>query len=410
MYNAIIIGDGAEHVSVVDTTITACSSGILLGTVENSLKVLSIENSKFENAPIQILNQIYELQSVTIENSQFQGNLGVKIETNNISTKGRNFIVSNSTFYSIEVGMVISVPEMGVSVAYSQFHHCSNVALAIKTSGSTIVTESVFENNYDPMVVEYSSSVVVDRCLFKGNSGQFAGGIYFKYYSTTTEVTNSEFFQNYATGEAPYSLISGGAILGQNLAISYCKFYDNVGYSGAVYATNNVSIDNSQFIRNTGSYGGALGTGGDEGFNITNSSFEDNWAQYGGAIYNLGNILSITNVSLRNNKAQNTGGAILIPQEGIAVISNSSITENSASSGGGIFAKGSLTLDFVVISDNKANSGGGFTCVDTTVKMEVVTITSNEADDGAAYYCQNCQVSSEFVVVDNNNSIDCPSA
>ena len=77
----------------------------------------------------------------------------------------------------------------------------------------------------------------------------------------------------------------------------------------------------------------------------------------GGGIYNKGN-LTLDNVIVNNCNAKSGGG---IYSEGSLTMNNGAVTNNTASnSGGGIYNKGDATLNDVNIEENTAiNSGGG---------------------------------------------------
>lgn len=80
-------------------------------------------------------------------------------------------------------------------------------------------------------------------------------------------------------------------------------------------------------------------------------------SEYGGGIYNKGN-LTLDNVIVNNCNAKYGGG---IYSEGSLTMNNGAVTKNTASnSGGGIYNKGDATLNNVNIEENTAiNSGGG---------------------------------------------------
>jgi hypothetical protein len=90
-----------------------------------------------------------------------------------------------------------------------------------------------------------------------------------------------------------------------------------------------------------------------------------NNARHGAGIYSSGN-LTVQNSTLDNNGAfsnfSGSGGGIYNASFGVATLSNSTISGNSAwNQGGGIYqgSIGSLTMDHVTVADNLATTGSG---------------------------------------------------
>ncbi|WP_430014925.1 Calx-beta domain-containing protein [Microcystis protocystis FBCC-A270] len=91
---------------------------------------------------------------------------------------------------------------------------------------------------------------------------------------------------------------------------------------------------------------------------ITNSTITGNTAHTGGGIYNAHGKLTLTNSTISGNTAGWGGGGIF--SDGTLTITNSTISGNTANGGGGgIFNIGTLTITNSTISGNTANGGGG---------------------------------------------------
>jgi hypothetical protein len=101
------------------------------------------------------------------------------------------------------------------------------------------------------------------------------------------------------------------------------------GYGGAIYNTENLSLDRLTISDNNASSGGAIFS--NSTLTISNSLISGNVAATdGGGIYSLSSLISL----------------------------NNTIAGNSASVGGGLLSYGSLQLDNTIIADNNAKTNG----------------------------------------------------
>ena len=115
---------------------------------------------------------------------------------------------------------------------------------------------------------------------------------------------------------------------------------------------------------NTYSYGGGIRN--EEGVvSVENSTITDNSAEYGGGIYTSGT-LNLKGVTVKNNRATpDNGGGIhtshemFSPYIPLLTIENSTISNNYAENGGGICSQGPTTLHGVIVENNHANGYGG---------------------------------------------------
>ena len=91
---------------------------------------------------------------------------------------------------------------------------------------------------------------------------------------------------------------------------------------------------------------------------MENGEVQSYMYNFGGAIWNAGGVLTLNNVSLTQNSAEDGGGAIE-NSEGEVTINESSLTENSANWGGAIRNRGTLTINGgSTFSNNSAVVGG----------------------------------------------------
>ena len=95
----------------------------------------------------------------------------------------------------------------------------------------------------------------------------------------------------------------------------------------------------------------------------------------------------ITESEISSNSATDGGGVALDSRAGVATITNSSISENSASSGGGIYSGGTPIVDSITvinstISGNTANGTAAGMRIEGDVRLINSTVSGNSADSG----------------------------
>ena len=173
-------------------------------------------------------------------------------------------------------------------------------------------------------------------------------------------------------------------------SFKYCR----VEYAdSSAIANDNTSLFDSLYIGyctiSNNSTGG--GDGGGISTNglaiITNNTISNNSASYnggGGGISTNGSA-TITNNTISNNSASGGGG---IFNRGLATITNNAISNNSAGGGGGgIFTDGgSATITNNTISNNSAGGGGGISTQGGSDTITNNTIANNSASYGGGIY------------------------
>ncbi len=90
---------------------------------------------------------------------------------------------------------------------------------------------------------------------------------------------------------------------------------------------------------------------------VTNSSIQNNRADHGGGIFSHGT-LTLINTTVSHNTGNGGGGGIY-NTFGTLTLQNSTISNNFGYYGGGIYNEGKLTINNSTISDNSAYYGGG---------------------------------------------------
>src|SRR4028119_783756 len=258
-----------------------------------------------------------------------------------------------------------------------------------------------------------TGSLTLENCQVKNNVAGMGGGIFTGFRSTTT-VINSVFSGNDGS-RATGTERGGGAIAtksGGILTIRDSEFSKNKGSFGG--AINNLlgtmTIENSTFTRNvaTTAVGGAVyvdganasgpkGLPGPVGGNITirKSIFDGNTAdEAGGAAFLFGypgDRMLLENSTVINNKAVMQGAAGGGIRQGNAdfTVTNTFFGNNTAQAhGGGLWLgeKGNVNISNSTFSGNRAGSVGGAMLVDRRNSFSTTIVNSTIADNVAEGY------------------------
>ena len=214
---------------------------------------------------------------------------------------------------------------------------------AVFNNGNLVVSDSVFDSNN---IVNRGSASV-----------DYGGAAIYNWKEGTLKVTNSNFTNN----------------------IKNYKNGDNL--VGAITTIGNATVSGSNFVNNSGRWGGAISATGAElrknssTLTVSNTIFRDNAALYAGAVYIWGSNYNIADCVFDNNTAfgkgnmtpnNNNGGALVVSQVSkfnepiTGTISGSKFTNNKAQYGGAAyFNKGFVTITDSVFENNIATAEGG---------------------------------------------------
>ena len=150
-----------------------------------------------------------------------------------------------------------------------------------------------------------------------------------------------------------------------------------------------VNVANSGILLPGGARGNAPALALDSAFTLSDSSLSDNAAVSGGGLFNTSYAwVSLQNDSLSGNTAQHGGGVDNLLHGGL-VISNTTLSGNSAEYGGGIAneTSGVLTLTTSTLSGNTASQfGGGLDAGSGSVLVQNSTLNGNAAVSGGGLY------------------------
>jgi hypothetical protein len=201
--------------------------------------------------------------------------------------------------------------------------------------------------------------LTLNNTLIASNRARIGGGI---WNSNTGELTINN------------SIISGNSV------------YEG---GGGIYNSGNLSITYSTIEANTTSDNGEGGGGIYNRLNltITNSTLAGNSTRgYGGGIYHFfGNVVSIRNSTLVENRAS-WGGGIATLGDGGTDILNSTLYGNSAAFGGGILSFSHLSLIHSTLSGNSAAEPGGGVALYEGDFHYANTIIANSTSGGDCYF------------------------
>ncbi len=189
--------------------------------------------------------------------------------------------------------------------------------------------------------------------------------------------------------------------------------------AGVTVAITGVTLQNGVASRSTIAGGGLFIDGGSVA--LTNSTVISNSARFGGGIYNSGT-LTMTNSSVSGNIASHGsfisfGGGVDNDYGGTATLISSSVSDNSASDGGGggIDNSGTLTLSGSTISGNSTTGGRGgglhitagtATLTDSTVSGNSVTGPAEFDTSGGGIYNSSTLAVANSIVSGNSAAHD----
>jgi predicted outer membrane repeat protein len=225
--------------------------------------------------------------------------------------------------------------------------------------------------------------LIVQNCTIGGagtgnNSDSLGGGI---YTGGVVMVIGSTIISNTATGDGG-GIFSSSTLTVDDSIVSHNK--SNHG-AGLYMAVGRLDVRNGSVVSEntaTGSGGGILSSGT---LTVTSSTISDNTAYYGGGIYNWGSTwdgkTTVDGSTISGNKAQNRGAGICNYEGTLTVQNGSIISDNTAEEGGGGVWNhgGTLAMTGSTVSDNTAEEDGGGIWNEGTLTVTSSTISGNLA-------------------------------
>jgi CSLREA domain-containing protein len=269
-----------------------------------------------------------------------------------------------------------------------------------------------------------AAHVTIQYGLATGNSPHNRGGGIYNDGGTVT-VTHCILNFNRAVGS---NSIYGAGIYnhGGTVLVAYSTLtmnrveYSEDGRGGGIYSSNGVvTLDHSVLHRNSlqdgfDGYGGGMYIDGGT-VTIIDSTLDDNRVHGatadGGGIYNNGGKVALTNSTVSNNRGASDmggamGGGIYNNPIGTVLLTNSTLSGNSATDGfmgdpgrgGGILNNGgAVTLSSSTLSENEASTGGGILVGSggaVTVTNSIIAHSIGEDCDGTIV-SRDCNIDSD---------------
>ena len=237
----------------------------------------------------------------------------------------------------------------------------------------------------------YDSTITLTNCTISGNSGTAGGGLYI-YYSAVATVTGSTVSGNTASNRG------GGIDDDGTLAISDSTIENNKARSGGglnVTGYGSATLTDCAVTGNSGlsanSYGGGVTSQGK--LKLSDSTVTGNTASVGGGIVNEYGTATLTDSTISGNTAKRGGGIYVYA--GTTSLTDCTISGNTiltgGNSGGGIYngAYSTLSLKNSTISGNSSQGTGGgiYNGYYSSVGLINCTISGNTANtNGGGLY------------------------
>ncbi len=237
-------------------------------------------------------------------------------------------------------------------------------ALAIRADAETItVVDCEFENNSAQFggalfVNGAEGMVIVDDVTFSENTSSLAGGALFSDGGMVTELYDATFESNESTDDHGGAIATGGTLFAYRLT-AQGNSADLHGGALWVNTSGDVTIDEAYFEDNDAALGGAVYAVADGELDVRRALFEDNTAvSDGGGAYLDGNGY-LENTTFSGNNAGDDGGGLFFSGGATVELRHSTVVENSADSGQGIWTDDTENafLRATYINNNGSASG-----------------------------------------------------
>ncbi len=278
-------------------------------------------------------------------------------------------------------------------------------------SGELTVKSSTFDENqsayYGGAILTGSAKVIIEENSVITNSIGKTGAALCFVSSKSVTIKDSAVTDTAGSGSGVIYIAGGNATL-ENATVSGNNSYNG----GAMYVSGstNVTIDASSFTNNKATnFGGVIDNRSTGAINITNTTISENNAKTGGAIYTTKGTVTITGSTLSKNTATN-GGAIYSDGGTVTLGEGTIVDENTASSNGGaasLINNATLNVLGATMSNNTASNGGAVYATGSTIKTgDDALIDSNTAtNSGGAVYMNKYTVSGQDTVVESGAEI-----
>ena len=241
------------------------------------------------------------------------------------------------------------------------------------------------------------SQLIIENTEFSENSASSNGGAIAAYHAELTisgenTVFNANTAANYAGAIYLSNQTVEGATVGAILNMTGGTFSENTAIAGGAIngRTNSEMTITGTVFRNNSATGGTTQQGGGAILAYHNTATlsgvemsGNSTAYYGGAVAALGATLTIKDNSIIDNNTGTTGAALQFRDGGTYTLTDITVTNNVASSNGNgviyMTGAGTLTVNGLTASGNKAVKGGVFYFSGGTTTFSGVVATDNVA-------------------------------
>jgi hypothetical protein len=401
---------------------------VLLDQSFNNEFTIEITRNFVVTAPV-TLSQItrYYNKVITI-----RGNGGEKILA--LSTNGSLFTIANGLTLILDRDITL----MGTNANNTALISVARGGELVLREGSKVTgnTNTIGEFDGGGVSVQTGGSLVMEGGDISGNESPFGGGVYMASMSFL-DISGGSISDNSAIyhGGGVYitngtAKLSGGAVSGNRVSSSSKS--STSGGAGFYISGGNLTITGGEIDGNVSSsaLGGGVHLTGTAVCTMTGGSISNNSVTAsGGGIYLFNAELNISGGTISGNQttaSNGNGGGIYITQSNSSnkttiTMTGGIITNNSASSGGAIYAGNSwyysgnaeysygtlVTMRGGAISGNKAVKGGGvYLSQNNFIMSGKSLINSNNADEGSGVYVQQAVITlSEGARIDLDNTV-----
>jgi len=377
----------SEATLTISNTIISDNTATFGGAIYNDgdqliiINTIITGNTAYQGAAIHNNGELLELINSDVSSNTASSGGGALLSRGRVVITGTTFTNNIAASAAAIYNAVEAVDVENSHILISQSYIANNTNTipyiprggAIFNNGTLTITDSTVTSN-----------------LFTGNYGE-GGGLYNSVNGTmiiiSTTVSNHHNARRSGGGiyndagelQIISSVIRDNSVEGSGGGIAF------VGVGGAMEVINSLVISNT--ASNEG--GGISINGGD--LIVISSTVDNNHAERGGGIHcsDSGGTI-IRNSIFGNNTAVSEGGAISCygGMFRTLFLTNTTVSGNSASSGGGIFTTGSAHLNHVTIANNTAGElGGGIRVGYSTTTIQGTLIANNTAPVG-----NNCDV------------------
>ena len=218
------------------------------------------------------------------------------------------------------------------------------------------------------IVTVFISGISVTNGHTVAKSGETAGGFGGGILNANATLTLSNCIINNNTAVSSTLQSSGGGICsfsGSTLTVDGCTFSgNNANFGGAISNSKSLVLKNSNLSGNSADIGGGIETGGGLAV-VSNCTFVNNTAtSKGGGASNVNGTLTVSNCTFDHNTSNSSGGGIYNEGQdnngvGNATVNNSTLSGDAAPSGGAIYNNGTNGGNaFVQLGNTILQTGG----------------------------------------------------